>query len=478
MGTENEQTPPDNLPDEVKDIVNNPEIQAAFKAGQRPELKEAMKAGQAAAKAAGDAIRATAPVLEKVQETEKKRKAFFKRWKPVLDLYARANEKNVLPFFKKELEKPEYGGQSADDLFNAILFDENGGQLHDIEAIKKREPYILFLQALENAEKERKKATAKENLKRRNPYAIIEKVNIPKDKLASTFFLPTAPTFDNNGGKLTNVEWQPLNYGKDDKHVIPLYYRYSYNEKLFNQTGIEPKFTGFEYFLGMILHGLYDAGEKETSLTHLYHLLFRNAAPDSGNISMLSKSLIMGSETTIEIDAAKVYEEFHVDGAKTNHIRRRIFPISYDTLENKGEIIDGTIKIYDTSPFMEVAGAIGQRSNIWISSLNYKGKKTRRYFDILLFMAQRVVTARNPKNRMKNKNKIEYETLYKNEAADTKEKRRRTKEMLFRVLDSMKDSGIITNYCEYPDISDAAQKTAAKGIIFHLSRDFLTTADK
>ena len=122
-----------------------------------------------------------------------------------------------------------------------------------------------------------------------------------------------------------------------------------------------------------------------------------------------------------------------------------------DRDSGRGRVLDGKVTIKGYSAFREVAAPLGHLTEYDKDFFRlYGGKRTARYYSVLLFLIQQVAWLRNQYS--KRSNKIKYSTLYEATGATTTKARAQTKDMFYKVLEQVFiPAGHVTRWKEATD---------------------------
>ena len=156
-----------------------------------------------------------------------------------------------------------------------------------------------------------------------------------------------------------------------------------------------------------------------------------------------------GATTTIHINDLEVQRAWGNTDRYTE-IVGQVFPV---TIQNKrfianGLVAEGAVKINDFSPFHVLATSIGHVTQ-WDKDILklYTGRRTKRYWTVLLHLIREIGWMRNDKS--KRGSKILYSTLYAHNEDKTTRAKQLTRDMLYRLLDEVfKPSGYVLAYKE------------------------------
>lgn len=348
---------------------------------------------------------------------------------------AEARENMLLPYIESVLQDPtnkrKYKGITAAQVLENL--DIMGRIVN---------PEEVSAEILKRAEKKKKAADARTKQEQKTPGDKI--TYIPGDTLKTTS-TALAKEFFSFAPPITEIEGQlTLNTIYSKGRDINVLSYFSYNEKELQANGIEKReFSDFDYFVAMVCNNLFTEGNRQVSLTKLWHEMGNPKTPNQQQLQELRKSLIKGMSTIINIDNREILEAYNINTDTYEVIKSPVMPVMIKTEHNKanGNIMNETIYIYAKSPFMLVADPLGQITT-WKKEILklYTGSRTARYWKVLRYLMQEIAWMRNDKDRA---NKIMFKTLFDAVGAKRTEDRNAT----LKITESLLQEAFIP--CKY-----------------------------
>ena len=409
-----------------------PEEQAAYLAAHSKEIEEAAKAAQELSKAAlKDLLQ---PVFEMLQ-----RKDFQDLIKD-----AEARENVLLPYIESVLNDPKnkgkYKGITAEqvldnlDIMGRVINPEeiSAEILKRAEQRKRAEAASKALQE----KQEQKQAADQINYKPGNT------ITTTSTKIASEFFSLAPPVREIEGQLTLNTT-----YTTKGRNIAVLSY-FSYNDDKLNANGITSReFTDFDYFVAMVCNNLFSEGNKQVSLTKLWHEMGNPKNPNPVQLQELRKSLIKGMSTQITISNREILEAYNINTDSYVDIQSPVMPNMIKTEHNKanGNIMNETVYIYELSPFILVADPLHQITT-WKKDILrlYKGSRTARYWRVMRYLMQQIAWIKNDEKRA---NRITFKHMFEATGAKRTEDRNNTLKIVSSLLeDAFKPCGYISKY--------------------------------
>ena len=340
--------------------------------------------------------------------------------------------------YLQTIRPPEDGGDEFTDLLSRAEAHAEAAGIASLEVIKATAPAIKYKPGYD--------------------------LHAPTDKFADVFFSIDAPAPRNSvDGQISFAQFPtepikkdgiPLRYegkGNKAKKDITLYYDYFYNDKMLQQYNIEREATDYDYFVTLAADNLFREGNTKVSFTKFWHEMGNTGSPSPEQLKIQLNAIIKGMATTVCIEGTEVREAWKKDG-KALHIISPALPvkIGYEQMQVGGNITDGIIEILSYSPFNTLAQLTGHESK-WPKEIlsAYKGRRTPRYYSVLRYLIREIGWMIHGGRANNN---ILYTTLYRETGSTTKESKRLTKTMFFRLLDEVFiTTGKITAYKEKTD---------------------------
>jgi len=302
------------------------------------------------------------------------------------------------PYIEEELQKPEYGGKTLDDLFD----------------YKTPEEESLFNKALEAAREARRR-----NIKK--PYRPTT-TNFPVDRV--NLLLPTI--FDQPAdGQLTFVETFDMNKsGHDDGATLFLSVLFEAGEGE-NVSAIARRIDHTDIRIMGAISAAMDEGRTVFSLRTIWHALGGKGAPPKSQREKIKKHMDKMRRTIIVIDNEKEAEVYNYYWTNYNGL---LLP-----WESADEVKNGQAETYfhilRYPPLMEFAKRRNQLTKIPLKVLQSPGSNTERKYQIEDYLLYRIVRAKADLAKIEEQQEKHYT---KERAGKIKEKRKLT--ILFTTL--------------------------------------------
>ena len=342
------------------------------------------------------------------------------------------------PFIEKEIKKPEYDGATFEDLKTQGTDPITG------EVI----PGSSFDKAIKAAAA----AMGAAELLRIN-YKSSTELKLLTDKFSNKFFSLVAPppinTVANGQMQFTNLKYE----NDKSKKKITLLYDYTFNNEIIKKFNLSPEFDGQSFFVSSIIDNLLDEGNNVVSLTKIWHELGNEGSPNSENLTNLLNIIRLGMSTIVTVNFSDVYEAWGVEtnGKKVNELISPVMPVQIlnEKFISNGRTANAQINITGHTPFYIVGNPISHVTT-WNKDVLrlYKGKRTRRYYNVLQFILCRIAYIGNPNSNCLT-DKINYEALFEHNGDKTSRDKQLTLKMLYRLFDEVfKPTGDLIRYEE------------------------------
>ena len=311
---------------------------------------------------------------------------------------AEAREKVLMPYIDSVLKDPKNKGKYKDITAEQVLdnLDIMGRVINPEEISAEILKRAAQRQRAAEANKANRARTAEQMQKagEKIKYTPGDTIKTTSTKLAQDFFSFAPPITEIDGQLTLNTV-----YKSDKGNDIAVLSYFNYNEKELTANGITSReFTDFDYFVAMVCNNLFSEGNKQVSLTKLWHEMGNPKSPNAQQIQELKKSLIKGMTTIINISNREVLEAWKINTDSYTDIKSPVMPVMLKTEHNKanGEIMSETVYIYAISPFILVADPLNQITT-WKKEILklYKGSRTARYWKIMRYLMQTIAWIRN-----------------------------------------------------------------------------------
>lgn len=262
------------------------------------------------------------------------------------------------------------------------------------------------------------------------------------DKLIHTFFQLGAPL-----PQEVNGQWKfapiadeaiPVRYeDRNSKKQITLYYNYRFDMEKLQEYGIKPDFTSYDFFVATVLDNLLLNGNGFVSVTKiLSDMGISKGSATKSQKDKLYKSLIKGGSTEIRINDKAIQESWGIKKTYSELECWRVLPvvIKKERMIVDGNITDITVKITDFSVFYYLANSL-DRITTWDKKLlqMYTGRRTERYWEVMHYLMREIAWMRYGGRS----HKLLFSKIYDYNQDRTKEDKRRTREMVKRLLDEV-----------------------------------------
>lgn len=313
---------------------------------------------------------------------------------------AETREKVLLPYIENVLIDPrnrkKYAGITAEQVLDNLDVLGRTVNPDDITA-------EIIKRAQQKKRADEARAKQRERLQKVKPG---EKISYIPGATLKTTSTNLANEFFSFAPPITEIEGQlTLNtlYSDRSGQDIAVLSYFNFNEKELNANGITSRvFTDFDYFVAMVCNNLYLEGNKQVSLTKLWHEMGNPKSPNQKQLQELRKSLIKGMTTIINISNREVLEAWNIDTDSYTDIKSPVMPVILKTERSKanGNIMSETVGIYNISPFILVADPLNQITT-WKKDILklYHGSRTAKYWRVMRYLMQQIAWMRNDKKR-------------------------------------------------------------------------------
>ncbi len=375
---------------------------------------------------------------------------------------AEERERILLPYIEKVLKDPKnrrkYKGITPQAVLDNLTLTGRVADPEEItaEILKKAQQKKRAQEAHEIQKEKRAQLQGHEKAGAVIRYENGDILQTTNTKLANEFY-SFAPPFTEIEGQLTLNTIYANKAGRD----IIVYSCFSFNEDELKRHGITRRqFTDYDYFVAMVCNNLYLEGNIKVSLTKIWHEMGNPKSPNPKQLQELREALILGATTFLYINNKEVLDLYKIDTDKYSDIISPVIPaqIKTDYSRANGNIMDGTVKLNDLSPFILVANPLNQICT-WDKQVLklYDGSRSARYWRVMRYLMGQIAWIRNNPSR---NNKITIEHLCAAVGDKTRADKQRTLKLTYELLDKVfipldyissyktdnKDGGIIVNY--------------------------------
>ena len=392
-----------------------------------------------------------------------------------LEETARAIEINELePYLNKELAKPEYGGQSIDDLYNKIEFNEDGAGKEDslyycaiaaARSAKQKEdeklkPFIAKELAkpeyggqsiddlFDTAETDEDGNILDTSLYARAMAAARAALNLPQvnnHKLTDYFYPLDKANFNmwnRNGGKrLLKLDFTPESQKKkykDEPLITPMFFDYDKLKKTF--PTVKGELNPYDKRVYFAAGSLWNKGAALITYKDIYHAMGYRGKIGASDQRKIEESLKKMSALPIKINnereanALGGYPHFEYFGV--------LLPLEGMKVITKGNITEAAVRLFREPPLLTFARERNNITTIKTELLQSPLSKTDENLRIEDYLLYRIA-------RVKKKRKMEtilFSTLYENTNITGKMQKKRAHEKLERYLSYYQETNFIKRY--------------------------------
>ena len=326
-------------------------------------------------------------------------------------------DEKLKPFIAKELAKPEYGGQSIDDLFDTAETDEDGNILDT----------SLYARAMAAAR-------AALNLPQVNNHKLT-KYLYPLDKANTNMW-------NRNGGKRRlefdfTPEDQKEKY-KDEPLITPMVFDYDKLKKTF--PTVKGELTPYDKRVYFAAGSLWNNGTTHMTYQDIYHAMGNRSKISGNDLKRIHESLKKMSALPITIDnkreaeALGGYPHFEYFGV--------LLPLEGAKVIIKGNITEAAVHLFREPPLLTFARERNNLTTIKAELLQAPLNKTDENLRIEDYLLYRIARAKN-KRKMET---ILFSTLYENTNITGKMQKKRAREKINSYLSYYQEKRYIKRY--------------------------------
>ena len=320
-------------------------------------------------------------------------------------------EKDLQPQLQEELQKPEYGGRTLEDLRAAYLENKEDGSLYE--------------QAINAADMAQvRSATPTAKIKRAD---IIE---YPLDKVNSEMWRLLEK---DTGGQIA------FKAEKDgSKQELTIYYSIDFDD--LQGVTITRKLEPFDKRVYIAVSALFNAGNNVITLTQIHYAMGNSKRPNKTQLQKIYDSVRKMTGARVYVnneDEAKVYTNYPVFKYEGS-----LLPLESLSAIVNGQLTNAAIHIFREPPIVSFARQRNQLTTVKTSLLDSPISKTNGNLAIDDYLIERIARAKNGKQPCK----ILYSTICKRANLTTPKQRQRVPETVKRYLDHYKKDGYIKGY--------------------------------
>lgn len=346
----------------------------------------------------------------------------------MLQAFYKSMEEDLQPFLQEELQKPEYGGRTLEELRADFLATNEPG---------------LYEQAMTAAEAAQTATQdAADNQQSKRP----KKVTQPLSKLSTVTFMDFLNREGEVPGQLGFANLPVKMESGADKRELTMLVSIQYPEtadkrltptdnRIYNATSWLQTINGSDMTYSQIARA---AGWKKPNAAQLERVKESVEKMRLINIEWNNKE---------EAAAYKKNDKYVV-------YKGYLYPV--EVMEERkafnGKLTDAWVRVLRPLPVMEFAKERGEIATIPATILESdKIKLTDINIAMQDYLIKRIERQRRAAAKKKSEPKevkVLYETLYKNTGANTRQKKRTLLDNLYKYLEELKDKGYITDYKE------------------------------
>ena len=371
------------------------------------QAREALKQAQAIAQQTRDAFKSVTRNIWTEETREHLRKV----------VNALDELKELTPFIKAELKKPEYNGATLEGLL---------GDITPAELLDLPEDSILY-KVLQAARAARGDA-AYININR------ADIVEYPLDKPNS--YIWNLLEKDTGGQIALTFNMLPK------KPSLQATAIYSINfDDLGSDLKITKRLTPFDKRVYIAASALFNAGNDVITLSQIYYAMGYTGKPSAYNLKKINDacSKMTGAKILFdnkpEAEALDGYPHFKYDGP--------LLPFERITAIANGQITEGAIKLFREPPLMSFAKQRQQVTTIDVKLLQSPVDKTDANLSIDDYLIERISKAKKSKG---DSEKILFKTLYERANITTKKQKQRAPKKIEKYLEYYQQQNFIKKY--------------------------------
>ena len=320
------------------------------------------------------------------------------------------------PYINAELKKPEYGGKTFEELYEAGTDEETG------EII----PGSLYDQLITAAQ------TARDTEKPHTTIKRAQTVEYPLDKPNSIIW---SLLEKDTAGQIS------FNLAKTgSKKQIPAYYAINFDD-LGSDIKITKRLLPFDKRVYIAISGLFNAGNNVITLSQIHYAMGNTGRPATSQLEKINESISKMTGAKIffdnkaEAEAYKNYTRFKYDGS--------LLPLERGTAIVNGQLSDAVIHIFREPPLISFAKQRRQITTIDVKLLQSPVSKTDANLQIEDYLLERISRAQNTRGKSC---RILFDTLYKHAGITTKKQKQRAPSKIEKYLTHYQQQKFICGY--------------------------------
>lgn len=451
------------------------------------KVNEALQMPIAAAEAVQNIAAAADGLLEAISAAAAPARfmsQMFAEWEKLRELTAEYAERNpaallideitgdLAPYIYEELQKPEYGGKTLQQILDETETDENG-------QISETSELMQLVQAARAAageatpvkEEPAEAAAGEEKQPPKAPeHTDLTEMNFTTDRLPYIFFGGTlpAPAKEDVPGQLsfTPIKEQYSGEGHTENFI---YWHYFIDEATFERLGLSKVYDYEDYFILCVLFTERVLGNSVISPTALYKDVY-GKEPGHNDIELFRKRLQKLDATRIYINNHDLMATWKGADPNATYTEGLYHLINIDFTVEKylfnGKVAKEIIRIGEVPALLQIGADLNRMTKIPKSAFyvtDYKTgnrvRSTPRYWHALIYLTRRVAQMKNGSGETK----ILYDTLYSELHAKKPREKQLTRDVVYKILEHWRRIGWIKAYKE--ETTKSTGKTGVKIIL-------------
>ena len=356
---------------------------------------------------------------------------YGKAWKAAIAALNRNRaidfDNRLQPYLQEELQKPEYGGRTLEELRE--------------EWLTTNSPNCLYLQARDAADKVAwESSETYKHLSEGIPAAKIKRADLieyPLDKINSEIW----GLFRQDTGGQIALNLKAERTGS--KNELNIYYSTDF-ENLQGIT-ITKQLLPFDKRVYIAVSSLFNAGNRIITLTQIHYAMGNSRRPSTNQLQKIYDSVKKMTGAQVYVDnkeEAAVYKNYPVFQYEGS-----LRPVEKLKAFVNGQLTEAAIHVFREPPLVTFAKQRNQLTTVSNALLDSPISKTNANLAIDDYLIERIARAKNGKQPCKILNK----TLYERANITTAKQKQRAPETIKRYLDHYKAQGFISGYKQEAD---------------------------
>lgn len=331
----------------------------------------------------------------------------------------------LTPYIEAELEKPEYGGMSIEELF-------------DIEDEISTDRKEIFEKVMDAARAARESGSI---LTPAAPKATPKKAEIieyPLDKPNSEIW--EAIKYD-TGGQLKFAFDTAARKGRKQEVYILCSINF---DDLGDDVRITKKLTAFDKRVYIAVAALYNAGNRIFTVTQIYYAMGGIGTPSTDDLKKISDAITKMNAARITIDNKREAELYNYP--RFPYDNNSLLPMERISAIVNGRFTDAAIHPFREPPLISFAKGRNQITQINVKLLQSPISKTEANLQLEDYLLERIARAKNEKKNSTHKFRILYKTLYERAGMRTAKQKQRAPKKAERYLAYYTEQGYIKRH--------------------------------